>query len=102
MVVISRDVIIATGIAVLTFTRVSFEIRPSLISKWTTALQVITIAFTLLNLQADWADPAKQSLFWGTAAITVLHYTYVGLHILQSGLGNSSRKNDGPPPNTGK
>lgn len=105
VVVISRDVIIATGIAVLTFTRVPFEIRPSLVSKWTTALQVITIAFTLLNLQADWADPAQQSLFWGTAAITVLsglHYTYVGLHILQSGFGNSSRKNDGPPPDAGK
>ncbi len=96
VVVISRDVIIVTGIAVLAFTRVPFEIRPSLISKWTTALQVVTIAFSLLDLQTAWADPAKRSLFWGTAAITVLsglHYTYVGLHILQSGFGNGSKKN---------
>jgi cardiolipin synthase (CMP-forming) len=96
VVVISRDVLILTGIAILAFTRVPFEIRPSLISKWTTVLQVVTIAFRLLDPRADWADTAMQALYWGTAAITVLsglHYTYVGLHILQSGFGNGSKKN---------
>jgi cardiolipin synthase len=96
VVVISRDVLIVTGIAVLAFTRIPFTIRPSLISKWTTAAQVVTIAFSLLDLQAAWAGTALHSLYWATATMTVLsglHYTYVGLHILQSGFGNNSRKN---------
>ncbi|MFO7708477.1 MAG: CDP-diacylglycerol--glycerol-3-phosphate 3-phosphatidyltransferase [Desulfobacterales bacterium] len=95
VVVISRDVLIVTGIAVLTFTQVPFTIRPSLISKWTTVAQVVTIAFNLMGLQAAWAGTAMHSLYWVTAAMTVfsgLHYTYVGLHILQSGVGNSSKK----------
>ena len=98
VVVISRDVLIVTGIAVLTFTRVPFTIRPSLISKWTTVAQVVTVAFNLMDLQAVWAGTAMHSLYWVTVAMTVLsglHYTYIGLHILQSGVGNNPKKNSG-------
>jgi cardiolipin synthase len=97
VVVISRDVLIVTGIAVLTFTRVPFTIRPSLISKWTTVAQVVTIAFNLLDLQAAWAGTAMHGLYWTTVTMTVLsglHYTYTGLHILQSGVGSGSQKSN--------
>lgn len=105
VVVISRDVLIVTGIAVLTFTRVPFTIRPSLISKWTTVAQVVTIAFNLMDLKAAWAGTAMHSLYWATASMTVLsglHYTYVGLHILQSGVGDNPKKNNGSGAEAGK
>ncbi len=51
VVVISRDVLIVTGIGVLTFCGIPFDIRPSLISKWTTVVQILTVAVTLLELQ---------------------------------------------------
>ncbi|MCU0559921.1 MAG: CDP-diacylglycerol--glycerol-3-phosphate 3-phosphatidyltransferase [Desulfobacterales bacterium] len=105
VVVISRDVLIVTGIAVLTFTRVPFTIRPSLVSKWTTVAQVVTIAFNLTDLQTAWAGTAMHSLYWITAAMTVLsglHYTYVGLHILQTGVGNGAEKNGGSKAGLGK
>ena len=105
VVVISRDVLIVTGIAVLTFTCVPFTIRPSIISKWTTVAQVVTIAFNLMDLQAAWAGTVMHSLYWVTVSMTVLsglHYTYVGLHILQSGVGNGAKKNGGAGADPGK
>jgi cardiolipin synthase len=88
VIVISRDVLIVTGIAVLTFASISFDIRPSLISKWTTVFQILMIAVTLLGFQFREAEIVKPALGWVTAGMTVLsglHYTYIGLHILQTG-----------------
>jgi cardiolipin synthase len=91
VVVISRDVLIVTGIGVLTFCGVPFDIRPSLISKWTTVVQILTVAVTLLELQFQGAAALWRVLCWITAGMTVLsglHYTYIGLHTLQTGYGN--------------
>jgi cardiolipin synthase len=88
VVVISRDVLIVTGVAVLAFTDIQFDIRPSLISKWTTVVQVLTIAVGLMSLSFSGADTVLTVLWWITAGMTVLsglHYTYLGLHILQTG-----------------
>ena len=95
VVVISRDVLIVTGIAVLSFCRIDFEIRPSRISKWTTAAQILTIGVALLNFQLPVAR-LLHALCWATALMTVLsglHYTYLGLGILQSGFDSRSRRN---------
>lgn len=95
VVVISRDVLIVTGIAVLTFANISFDIRPSLISKWTTAFQILMIAVTLLGFHFAEVEIVKPALVWATAAMTVLsglHYTYIGLHILQTGYGTPPKK----------
>lgn len=95
VVVISRDVLILTGIAVLTFANISFDIRPSLISKWTTVFQILMIAVALLGFHFREAEIVKPALGWATAAITVLsglHYTYLGLHILQTGYGSRPKK----------
>lgn len=94
VVVISRDVLIVTGIAVLTFCGVPFGIRPSLISKWTTVFQIFTVALTLLDLRFQGAALMWRMLCWATAGMTVLsglHYTYIGLHTLQTGYGNRSQ-----------
>jgi cardiolipin synthase (CMP-forming) len=91
VVVISRDVLIVTGIGVLTFCGIQFDIRPSLISKWTTVVQILTVAVTLLEVQVQGAANLWRILCWITAGMTVLsglHYTYIGLHTLQTGYGN--------------
>ncbi len=96
VVVISRDVLIVTGIAVLSFCRVDFEIRPSQISKWTTAAQILTIGVALLNFQIPVAG-FLHILCWATALMTVLsglHYIYIGLNTLQAGFDSRSRRDD--------
>ena len=96
VVVISRDVVIVTGIAVLKFANIRFTIRPTRISKWTTVFQILTIGVTLLDLPFAEAHALKQVLYWTTITMTILsglHYTYRGLNILQSGFGNNSKKN---------
>jgi cardiolipin synthase len=95
VVVISRDVLIVTGIAVLAFSGIHFNIRPSLISKWTTAFQIVTVAVTLLETQFLAAASVWRVLCWATAGMTVLsglHYTYLGLNILQTGYGDRAKK----------
>jgi cardiolipin synthase len=95
VVVISRDVLILTGIAILAFANIPFEIRPSLLSKWTTLFQILTIAVTLLGFQLEGAGIVTPVLVWVTAVMTVLsglHYTYIGLHILQTGYGIPPKK----------
>jgi cardiolipin synthase len=90
VLVISRDVLIVTGIAVLTFADIHFDIRPSLVSKWTTVFQILMIAFSLLGPDFPGAETWLRALIWVTAGMTVLsglHYTYLGLHILQTGYG---------------
>jgi cardiolipin synthase len=94
VVVISRDVLIVTGIAVLTFCGINFAIRPSMISKWTTVVQILTVAVTLLEVRFQDAATLWRVLCWITAGMTVLsglHYTYIGLHTLQTGYGNQPK-----------
>ena len=96
VVVISRDVLIVTGIAVLKFANIPFEIRPTRISKWTTGFQLLTIGVTLLDMPFAEAAVVKQVLYWTTITMTILsglHYTYLGLTILQAGFGNNSKRN---------
>ena len=95
VLVISRDVLIVTGIAVLTFADIHFDIRPSLISKWTTVFQILMVGVSLLDLDFSEAKTLLSSLGWVTAGMTVfsgLHYTYLGLNILQTGYGAQTKK----------
>jgi cardiolipin synthase len=95
VVVISRDVMIVTGIAVLTFAEIHFDVRPTLISKWTTVSQILMVGVSLLGLDFPWAYTLQLALGWVTAGMTVLsglHYTYLGLHILQTGYGTHPKR----------
>ncbi len=96
VIVISRDVLIVTGIAVLTFCQVEFDIRPSLLSKWTTVAQILTVGIGLIQFLYP-AAQVLQVLCWVTVSMTVLsglHYTYVGLNTLQAGFEARSRRED--------
>jgi cardiolipin synthase len=87
VIVISRDFIILLGIAILTLMSVPFEIKPAVIGKATTALQLGAIFFALLlkaithGLSNNWI----LALFWLTALFTIasgLVYIIRGIKII--------------------
>jgi cardiolipin synthase len=81
VVVVSRDVIILLGIAILSIMKVSFQVQPLFVSKVTTTLQIGTVffalffkAFPFLPVDITWL----MLLYWSTAAFTVVSgYQYV-------------------------
>ncbi len=84
VVVISRDVIILTGTFILFMMSVSFEIKPILISKITTALQIITVLLVLIlkSLPESFDYSWLLFLYWLTALFTIisgLKYISVGM-----------------------
>ncbi len=86
VIVISRDVIIVMGIAILTLFQKAYEVRPSLISKLTTTCQIVTVLASLFDPQKTLLAPLPQVLFWATALVTIvsgLHYIFIGMNILQ-------------------
>lgn len=90
ILVISRDVIIVAGIIILFLFQNGVEIRPSIVSKTTTVLQLLTILVVMVQKQWD-ITPNFQYIYWGTAFFTVisgLHYIAVGLTLLNKGTSN--------------
>ncbi|MDJ0782141.1 MAG: CDP-alcohol phosphatidyltransferase family protein [Desulfosarcinaceae bacterium] len=86
VIVITRDVIIVLGIAIFTITEKPYEVQPSLVSKCTTAIQLITIMVILLHHSFDLLGFALAPLYGLTAGLTIcsgLHYIYLGMVILQ-------------------
>lgn len=89
VLVISRDLFILLGIAVLSMMSISVEIRPALVSKVTTALQLITILLSLSALclpgviREMWLLP----FYWATAFVTIvsgLNYMARGMKIINN------------------
>ena len=92
VLVLSRDILIVIGIALFTIAGIRIEMKPTLVSKCTTFVQVLTIFLSLLNPQIPDANAIKWSLFYITAGFTIasgLHYIYLGLNIFQNASGNS-------------
>jgi cardiolipin synthase (CMP-forming) len=86
VIVITRDVIIVLGIAILTITEMPYEVEPSIVSKCTTTVQLLTIAAILLHQSFGLLSAALTPLYWITACLTILsglHYIYLGMVILQ-------------------
>ncbi len=87
VIVISRDFIILLGISVLFIMSVPVEIRPAMVSKMTTVLQVATVLLALFirclpgGFSHDWLDV----FYWATAIFTVvsgLHYMSWGFRLI--------------------
>jgi cardiolipin synthase len=94
VLVISRDCIILGGILVLTLMSVNPEIKPSMVSKINTTLQLITLFYALL-LKVDVAGKAFRDGFmlicWLTAILTVISgadYIIKGMRLIGRGNGN--------------
>lgn len=87
VIVISRDIVIVVGIAVLTIMDIKIRIHPSMISKITTFFQLITVLCTLIYLENSSSLLIRNIVYWLTATLTTisgLHYMAVGLNTLQN------------------
>ena len=85
VVVVSRDVIIVAGIGVLTFLDRPIAIRPSLVSKTTTCLQIVLVGVYLGTQYMPILVEFQQPLVYLTAIFTLLsglHYVVVGFRVL--------------------
>jgi len=74
VIVISRDVIILLGISVLSIMSISVKIRPTFVSKITTALQLATVLMVLSDrsIPGSFNEIWYTVLFWLTAFFTVI------------------------------
>lgn len=85
VIVITRDVLILFGVALLTIMNRAVEARPSVLSKLTTVAQLAAVCSVLIGFQTPLPVRIARFLFWFTAAITTvsgLQYIYRGLNIL--------------------
>jgi cardiolipin synthase (CMP-forming) len=88
VIVISRDCIILIGISVLALMSVAYEIRPSVISKITTLLQILTIFFVLaiksfsISYGQGWLLPVSFGLTTLFTVISGLHYLFRGIRLM--------------------
>lgn len=86
VIVIARDVIISLGIAIFTITEKPYEVSPSIVSKFTTATQILLVLVSLFDPAHTRIPQLHEPLQWTTAILTTLsglHYIYVGMGILQ-------------------
>jgi cardiolipin synthase len=85
VIVISRDVIILAGVAILFMFAGKVEINPSFISKMTTVTQLLSLFFTLASLIFPSICWLKKPFFVAAAILTVvsgLHYIFWGYRAL--------------------
>jgi cardiolipin synthase len=85
VIVITRDVIILVGFLVMMLTNYHPKINPSLLSKMTTAFQIVTILLSLMVGYSPTFQQLSMIAIYGTAILTILsgsHYSYIGTRIL--------------------
>ncbi len=91
VLVITRDVVILLGLAILTLTEKKYEVSPTLVSKCTTTAQIVTVLVTLYDPTHIKLAMLHPVLLWSTAVFTILsglHYIYLGMAILQEPQNN--------------
>lgn len=85
VVIISRDFMILSGIAILRYFHIPLTIKPSIVSKCTTVAQLAAAFLVLLSFEIDTVQPLLDPLFWLTAGLTIasgLHYVVLGVALL--------------------
>lgn len=88
---ISRDVLILLGVLVLYLNRYPVRMKPSILSKATTCMQVVTILIALSNGYLD-IQFLKVYSVWVTALVTIasgLKYMREGLIMLSQGVNGN-------------
>lgn len=87
VIVISRDMVILLGISLLFIMSVSFDVKPTFISKVTTLFQIITVLLVLMSksfpLFSNYG--VVEVFFWMTAIVTVVsgfHYLFRGIKFI--------------------
>jgi cardiolipin synthase len=93
VIVMSREVIILFGVALLSIMGKQFEARPSILSKITTVAQLLTVCSVLAEIQVPKMAQLHTPLFVFAAAMTTvsgLQYIYRGLNILQEEVSDAN------------
>jgi cardiolipin synthase len=92
VVVISRDVALGLGVAVLRLADYPLTIQPSLAGKGTTILQMATVLLVLVGRLWPLPPELLRGFFYltgGLTAISGIHYVYGGLRTVSLSQGNN-------------
>jgi cardiolipin synthase len=96
VVVLSRDVVLATGVLIFRLADIPLVVRPSLAGKWTTTFQLTTVGFVLLNKIWALHPLVLPVFFWVTGGLTTisgLQYFYRGIKQTNMFQGNGGKEN---------
>lgn len=83
VIVISRDVLILLGISILFLNRTDFTVRPSIWSKMTTCLQLLTVFVVLSRNHLPILSQFSAYIYWVTGLFTIIS----GLHYMRYWFG---------------
>jgi len=89
VLVVSRDVLISIGILILRLTAYQIELKPSILSKCTTFLQILTIGMTLLLHILEKSSAVIGPLYWITGILTIVS----GIHYISRGMKITTTNN---------
>jgi cardiolipin synthase len=87
VLVASRDLLIVAGLGVLAWNSHFPSMRPTLDSKITTFLQIVTLAYLLSSNYLPGLEWLKVPLVWATALFTIvsgIRYIIIGFRLLES------------------
>ncbi len=93
VIVISRDVIIVFGVLILFLFQGGVDIKPTILSKCTTLVQLFTIFLVLVNMAAGWDGRILDFAFEAAGMFTIVsgfHYMFKGIVFLGRENGNAS------------
>ena len=96
VVVLSRDVVLATGVLIFRLADIPLVVRPSLAGKWTTTFQLTTVGFVLLSKIWTLHPLVLPVFFWVTGGLTTisgLQYFYRGIKQTNMFQGNGGKEN---------
>jgi len=86
---ISRDILILLGVLIMFLNRMDIAIRPSIVSKVTTCLQLGTVFMVLSKDYLPFLFHLKIYVFWVTGIFTIssgLHYMYYWFKVMEEGV----------------
>ncbi|MDA8098605.1 MAG: CDP-alcohol phosphatidyltransferase family protein [Nitrospiraceae bacterium] len=83
--VVSRDVILTLGSMVIYFTGHDLKVKPSIIGKMTTFLQLLVVTLTLIHVAYGISSGYLHAVYWATAGMTIasgVQYVLRGMKIM--------------------
>ncbi len=92
IITVSRDAIILLGMMTLTFHNVAVEIKPSILSKWTTLFQLLTVFIVLSSTYHSiprWLYSILFLLVAGFSVSSGLQYILLGLQLMDAHRANN-------------
>jgi len=85
IIVVSRDIILILGSMVISFTGNNLTIKPSILGKATTFMQLLAVTLTLVLVAYGIKSEYLRGVYWATAGFTIasgLQYVLRGMKIM--------------------